>query len=73
MKIFAWIAFCGGLFYAVFAGIFAWGKSYDLHESILLTICYIIEIVGVIMFFGLRENKYDCNQRIEYQGKTYLF
>ena len=73
MKIFAWIALYGGLFYAVFAGIFAWGKSHDLHESILLTICYIIEIVGVIMFFGLRENKYDCNQRIEYQGKTYLF
>lgn len=73
MKIFAWIALYGGLFYAVFAGIFAWGKSYDLHESIFLTICYIIEIVGVIMFFWLRENKYDCNQRIEYQGKTYLF
>lgn len=73
MKIFAWIALYGGLFYVVFAGIFAWGKSYDLHESIFLTICYIIEIVGVIMFFWLRENKYDCNQRIEYQGKTYLF
>ena len=73
MKIFAWIALCGGLFYAVFAGIFAWSKSYDLHESILLTICYIIEIIGVIMFFLLREDKYDCNQRIEYQGKTYLF
>ena len=73
MKIFAWIALYGGLFYAVFAGIFAWGKSYDLHESILLTICYLIEIVSVIMFFGLREDKYACNQRIEYQGKTYLF
>lgn len=73
MKIFAWSALYGGLFYAVFAGIFAWGKSYDLHESILLTICYITEIVGVIMFFGLREDKYHCNQKIEYQGKTYLF
>ena len=73
MKIFAWIALYGGLFYAVFAGIFAWGKSYDLHESILLTICYLIEIVSVIMFFGLREDKYACNQRIENQGKTYLF
>ena len=73
MKIFAWIALYGGIFYAIFAGMSAWSKSYDLHESILLTICYLIEIVSVIMFFGLREDKYDCNQRIEYQGKTYLF
>ena len=73
MKIFAWIALYGGIFYAFFAGMSAWSKSYDLHESILLTICYLIEIVSVIMFFGLREDKYDCNQRIEYQGKTYLF
>ena len=73
MKIFAWIALYGGIFYAIFAGMSAWSKSYDLHESILLTICYLIEIVSVIMFFGFREDKYDCNQRIEYQGKTYLF
>ena len=73
MKVFAWIALCGVMFYAFFVGMSVWSKSYELHESILLTICYIIEIIGVIMFLVLRENKYDCNQRIEYQGKTYLF
>lgn len=73
MKVFAWIALCGVMFYAFFVGMTVWSKSYELHESILLTICYIIEIIGVIMFLVLRENKYYCNQRIEYQGKTYLF
>ena len=46
---------------------------YQLHQSILLTFCSIIQGVCTWMSFFIRENKYDCNTKIEYQGKTYLF
>ena len=76
MNVFAYFAFAAILMYDGMSVMAGWGLFegvYQVHESILLTICCIIQAVCLWMFIFLREDKYDCNQRIEYQGKSYLF
>ena len=76
MMIFAAFAFVAILMYDGMSVMAGWGLFegvYQLHESILLTICCIIRAVCLLMFIFLREDKYNCNTKIEYQGKTYLF
>lgn len=67
------LAIYGFVFNLIFSGLSVWGMEYKMHESIILVICFIVELVGTIMFSVSSENKHDCNQSIEYQGKTYLF
>jgi hypothetical protein len=73
VRVIAVFAIYGFVFNLIFSGLSVWGSEYKIYESIILVSCFIIELVGSIIFGVSSEDKYDCSQRIEYQGKTYLF
>lgn len=66
-------AIYGFVFNLIFSGLSVWGSEYKIYESIILVSCFIIELVGSIIFGVSSEDNCACSQRIEYQGKTYLF
>lgn len=73
VRVVAVFAVYGFVFNLIFSGLSVWGSEYKMHESIILVSCFIMELVGTIIFGVSSEDKCDCSQRIEYQGKTYLF